>query len=392
MNLIARSNERAPSALSSTASESPEKTRHEIQSLLSSQAEKHDRTERPVVCPQGGAHQFVIEDDETESELSLGSRSFLHRVNDQVRKRQKQSSVDATGRQRRTFCDMGNVHVFNIASIWIHVEKLLRQLAFHQEFKKSHNETDVRHIWEICVRTRWDLWSENNWLGKPFMEVFVFDWWWASHQSSALKIYVFSDSVLCLGNRNENPRSNMAWEERLTWFQSSPEYRSLNRIDGEPMEFEWNIFPEFTTLQLCTEVQELLSRLSVAPENLTGRIIFMSMFNDISRGSKDNNKECESNAQLVSLFAKRFGAGQWSFLGFGSEKNWCSIDEYSPQGEWDTMAEKWWWHSQKANTQSSEPRVHCPEECSEAKVVENCRSTIVPTRKRLQLFFAQLFL
>ena len=58
--------------------------------------ENHDRTERPVVCPQGGAHQFVIEDDETESELSLASRSFLHSVNDQVRKRQKRSSTDAT--------------------------------------------------------------------------------------------------------------------------------------------------------------------------------------------------------------------------------------------------------------------------------------------------------
>ena len=47
----------------------------------------------------------------------------------------------------------------------------------------------------------------------------------------------------------------------------------------------------------------------------------MSMFNDISWGSKDNKKECESNAQLVSLYAKRFGAGQWSFLGPGSEKS-----------------------------------------------------------------------
>ena len=37
-----------------------------------------------------------MEDDEAESDLSLGSRSFLHRVNDQVRKRQKQSSMDAT--------------------------------------------------------------------------------------------------------------------------------------------------------------------------------------------------------------------------------------------------------------------------------------------------------
>ena len=66
----------------------------------------------------------------------------------------------------------------------------------------------------------------------------------------------------------------------------------------------------------------------------------MSMFNDISWGSKDNKKECESNAQLVSLFARLFGARQWSFFRLGSEKKWYSISEDSPQGEWDKMAEK----------------------------------------------------
>ena len=65
----------------------------------------------------------------------------------------------------------------------------------------------------------------------------------------------------------------------------------------------------------------------------------MSMFNDISCGSRDNKKECESNAQLVSLYAKRFGAGQRSFLGPGSERKWYSIREDSPQGEWDKIAE-----------------------------------------------------
>ena len=95
------------------------------------------------------------------------------------------------------------------------------------------------------------------------------------------KVYVFSDSVWCLGKMNENPQSNMAWEDRLTWFKSSPEYRTLDRIDGEPMEFEWNIFSGFTTFQLSHKVQELLLRMSVTPENFTGRIIFMSMFNDI---------------------------------------------------------------------------------------------------------------
>ena len=34
------------------------------------------------------------------------------------------------------------------------------------------------------------------------------------------KVYVFTDSVLCLGKMNENHQSKIAWEDRLTWFQS----------------------------------------------------------------------------------------------------------------------------------------------------------------------------
>ena len=133
-------------------------------------------------------------------------------------------------------------------------------------------------------------------------------------------VYVLSDSVLCLGKIHEIPQSNDAWEDRLGCFKTSPEYRNFDRIDGEPMDFEWNIFPGFNTLQLSDEVKHLLLRLGETPENFTGIIIFMSMFNDISRGSRDNEKECMSNVNLVSLFAKRFGKGQWSFIGPGSEK------------------------------------------------------------------------
>ena len=60
------------------------------------------------------------------------------------------------------------------------------------------------------------------------------------------------------------------------------------------------MLPGFNTLQLSQEVQELLLRLGETPENFTERIIFMSMFNDISCRSTDDEKECGSNAQLVS--------------------------------------------------------------------------------------------
>ena len=104
-------------------------------------------------------------------------------------------------------------------------------------------------FWKIGVRTRWDLWSENNWLGRLFMEVLVFVWWWTSHQSSAHKgprLFRF-----CI----------------VSWLDNSS-----------------GIFPGFNTLQLSQEVKELLLKFGETPENFIGRIFFMSMFIDISWG------------------------------------------------------------------------------------------------------------
>ena len=121
---------------------------------------------------------------------------------------------------------------------------------------------------------------------------------------SHANVCVFSDSVLCLGKVNQNPTSNTAWEQQLFWFIDSPQYRTLDTIDGEPMEFEWNIFPGFTTLQLVDKVQEFMTKMG-DPAQFQGRIIFMSMFNDIICGIKDNEKECIANSSLVSLLSKK---------------------------------------------------------------------------------------
>ena len=263
----------------------------------------------------GTAHQFVIEDDEAESELSVESRSVLHRVNDQVRKRQKQSSKDAThdsdkhsviwgmfmSSTMQASIFMGKNYLENFQSI-----KNTEDLTMKQMFNLSQKLISEQSGEIYGVKTI--NWGNSSWKYLSLIgdeEVI---------NLQHTKVYVFSDSVLCLGKVNETPQSNIAWDDRLTWFKSSPACMTLDRIDGEPMEFEWNIFPGFTTLQLCHKIHDLLLRLSVTPENFTGRIIFMSMFNDISWGSKDDKKGCEANAQIVLLYAKNFGAGQWSFL------------------------------------------------------------------------------
>ena len=137
---------------------------------------------------------------------------------------------------------------------------------------------------------------------------------------------------------NQNPISNTVWERQLEWFKDSFQYRTLDTIDGEPMEFEWNIFPGFSTLALVSEVQKFMSNMG-EPEQFQGRMIFMSMFNDITWRNKDNETECIANSTLVSLFAKRFSAGRWSFLGLVSETKWYSTDKERPGGKWDRFAE-----------------------------------------------------
>ena len=64
------------------------------------------------------------------------------------------------------------------------------------------------------------------------------------------------------------------------------------------------------------------------------------MFNDISCDGEGNEEESVANVKVVSILAKKFGIGQWSFIGPGSEKKWYSMEENSPQWIWDHIAEK----------------------------------------------------
>ena len=43
---------------------------------------------------------------------------------------------------------------------------------------------------------------------------------------SHAKVYVFPDSVLCLGKVNQNPISNIVWEEQLRWLKDSLQHRT----------------------------------------------------------------------------------------------------------------------------------------------------------------------
>ena len=150
---------------------------------------------------------------------------------------------------------------------------------------------------------------------------------------------------------NENPQSNIVWEDKLTWFKSSPQYRTLNTTAGEPMEFEWNIFPGFTTLQLCNKVHEFMIHMGEL-EKFQGRITFMSMLNDIIWRNKDNETECIAISTLVTICKKDFfqqDVGHFSDLDQKRSGILLMVANHKENG---TESLNWWWSNSEKRTPS----------------------------------------
>ena len=144
-----------------------------------------------------------------------------------------------------------------------------------------------------------------------------------------------------LERMSENPLSKIACDEKLSWFKISSQYRALDTNAGEADWIWVEYLPGFSTFAaLLQSPRVLVKKWNVEPEDFTGRIIFMSMFNDISWISQENKQGCELSAQLVSIYAKRFSPGRWSFFWPGSEKKCYSTHESkTTRRMWDRVAE-----------------------------------------------------
>ena len=275
----------------------------------------HDRTGKPVLKnfqEQAYFENFVMGREVTE---------FVNQVRDQVRNRQKRmSSIAESCTEHSIICGMFMATTLNAATF------MGKNFSSIQSVVKNHESLTLKQMFDVTAQLVNNqeeisgldkiLCGKNSWTHLSLINDAVV----INLQST--KVYVFSDSVLCLGKVLQHPECNEAWKNRVAGVRAERSYRDYDAINGESTEFEWNIFPGFTTLQLCDKVSDLLSSIGQTPESFTGRILFMSMFNDIFCDRYDNKDECLRNANIVKTFAGRFGIGQWSFIGPGSEKKW----------------------------------------------------------------------
>ena len=270
--------------------------------------------------------------------MGSDAAEFVNKVPDQMRNRQKRmSNVAESGDEHSIIWGMFMTTTLNAAtfmgknfstiqSVVKNYESLTLKQMFDVTAQLVNNQEEINCLDKI-------LWGKNSWTRLSLIddEIVI--------NLQRTKVYVFLDSVLCLGKVLQHPESNKAWKNRVAGIRAEKSYRDYDVINGESTEFEWNIVPGFTTLQLCDKINDLLSYLGQTPATFTGRFLFMSMFNDISCDRRDNKDECLRKAESVKVCARRYGIGQWSFIGPGSEKKWYS-SENSPQGAWNNIAEQ----------------------------------------------------
>ena len=277
----------------------------------------HDRTGQPVSENIQGKADF--------ENLIMGSEitEFVNKVRYQVRIRQKRMSMFMS--KTLNAATFTGKNCSTIQSVVKNRESLTLKQMFDVTAHIVNNEEEITGLDKI-------LYQKNSWTQLSLINDSVII---KFKSTKGLRILRF---CVCLGKVLQHPECNEARKNRVAGVRAEKSYRDFDAVSGETTEFEWNIFPGFTTLQLCDKISDLLSSLGQTPESFTGRILFMSMFNDIFCDRYDNIDECLRNANIVKTFAGRFGIGQWSFIGPGSEKKWYP-SENSPQGAWDHLAE-----------------------------------------------------
>ena len=151
------------------------------------------------------------------------------------------------------------------------------------------------------------------------------------------KTYVFSDSGAPCGKNGRCSYCNLEEQNQMVFGKQSLQGYESNRRYADGVREE-NI-PRNHSVGPSREDSKINDRTAVWTRAFKGRIIFMSMYNDIVWQAKWNKEQCEYNSQTVAEYARKFPRGHWSLLEPGSEKKWCGSYTDKPDGSWDQIAE-----------------------------------------------------
>ena len=108
------------------------------------------------------------------------------------------------------------------------------------------------------------------------------------------KVYIYTYSVLCVSKMEQNPgAADAKWTGQIEDLKRYPSYQDAVGLDGEAIEFEWNIFRGSTTLTIVKEIQMDLERKNIEPEDFKDRI-YLCLCLTIASGKRMMRLACRT--------------------------------------------------------------------------------------------------
>ena len=160
----------------------------------------------------------------------------------------------------------------------------------------------------------------------------------------------------------------------ISTITQSPEYRDLDRIDGEPVVFEWKNVPRHTTLQLLREIQRTMEekKVFVGRKGRKRRHLYVEIF------------KCCCVRQKISERT----------LVIPRTRKWRKVvrNAHSQTKRFVEMLPIWWCLiSEKADILFSEETSALLRGLCKAKEVEDHRYATTQIQRQQSCYFAQLF-
>ena len=90
---------------------------------------------------------------------------------------------------------------------------------------------------------------------------------------------------------------------KIQHVQQSKDYAELSGLDGEPMEFQWNVFPGFTSIEILRQIQRDVNVRRINSDHFEAKaFVFLSL--------GDEDKWCGSCNHVPEVSMHLFGHTQ----------------------------------------------------------------------------------
>ena len=138
-------------------------------------------------------------------------------------------------------------------------------------------------------------------------------------------MFVFADSVLCVGQMKDTPEAIERWRGLVAGLRLYSSYQDAVGIDGDATEFEWENFPEFSSLAILQDIRKDLERKSRGVQrthhlhvNVQWRLIGTKerILSIVSRMQESQELRDEILARTQEILGSRVGREVvWKFFG-----------------------------------------------------------------------------